>query len=60
MAKYVYPEEFQDFPRSEKKECIKPTHMGPSQMTLKFIIGYGAALKVIKSSKLGNMKILLN
>lgn len=59
MAKYVYPEEFQDLP-SEKKECIKPSHMGPSQMTLKFIVGYGAALKVIKSSKIGNMKILLN
>lgn len=59
MAKYIYPEEFQDFPKSQKKQAICPK-VGPSKMTLNFILGYGAALMVIKSAKIGKMKILLN
>lgn len=59
MAKYFYPEEFQDFPKSQKKHTIYP-QKGPSKLTLNFIIGYGAALTVLKSAKIGSMKILLN
>ena len=59
MANYLYSEEFQDFPKSQKRQAPK-YNIGPSQLTLKFVIGYGAALTVIKSSKIGNMKILLN
>ncbi len=59
MAKYFYPEEFQDIPKSPKKQPISPK-AGPSKLTLNFIIGYGAALTVMKSAKIGNMKILLN
>ena len=59
MAKYFYPDEFQDFPKSQKKHTTRPK-TGPSKMTLNFILGYGAALTVIKSAKIGNMKILLN
>lgn len=59
MAKYLYPEEFQDFPKSQKKHTISPK-AGPSKMTLSFILGYGAALIVIKSAKIGSIKILLN
>ena len=60
MANYVYPEEFQDLPKSEPKEYTRLTGIGPSPLTMKLILGYGAALKVIKSRKIGNMKILLN
>jgi hypothetical protein len=59
MANYFYPEEFQDFPKSKKNKSIAHNLL-PSKMTLKFIFGYGAALKVIKSAKIGNIKILLN
>jgi len=59
MANYFYSEEFQDYPKSKKRKVTKH-NIGPSQLTLKFVIGYGAALSVIKSSKIGNMKILLN
>ncbi len=59
MTNYFYSEEFQDYPKSEKRQAPK-NNIGPSQLTLKFVIGYGAALSVIKSSKIGNMKILLN
>ena len=59
MATYFYPEEFQDIPKSQKKQTKSPK-AGPSKLTLNFILGYGAALTVIKSAKIGNMKILLN
>lgn len=59
MANYFYSEEFQDFPKSEKKPPPK-LKLGPSKMTMKFILGYGAALSVIKSAQIGNIKILLN
>jgi len=59
MANYFYPEEFQDFPKNKKRNA--PTiKLGPSKMTVKFILGYGAALKVIKTNKIGSIKILLN
>ena len=60
MANYFYSEEFQDFPKSQKKQKAPKHDIGPSQLTLKFVIGYGAALSVIKSSKIGKMNILLN
>ena len=59
MANYFYSEEFQDLSKSQKKQALK-LNLGPSKMTIKFILGYGAALKVIKSSKIGAMKILMN
>jgi hypothetical protein len=60
MTNYVYPEEFQDLPKNKNKAFVKPVPVGPSPMTMKFILGYGAALSVIKSNKIGNLKILLN
>lgn len=57
MANYFYSEEFQDLSKSQKTKAL---NLGPSKMTINFILGYGAALKVMKSSKIGNMKILMN
>ena len=59
MAKYFYPEEFQDIPKSQKKKTSHPNE-GPSKMTLNFLFGYGAALSVLNSAKIGKMNILLN
>ena len=60
MTNYFYPEDFQDFPKSQKKQDTKLKVMGPSKMTMKFIMGYGAALSVIKTQSIGDTKILLN
>ena len=60
MTNYFYSEEFQDFPKSKKQQNTKPGQLSPSNLTMKFILGYGAALSVIKSKSLGNMKILMN
>ena len=59
MAKYFYPEELQDFPKSKNTKPAKH-RIGPSELTIKFIMGYGAALTVLKSKKIGNIKILMN
>ena len=59
MANYFYPEERQDFPKHKKTQPAKHSK-GPSELTLKFILGYGAALTVVKSNKIGNIKILMN
>lgn len=59
MANYFYPEEFQDFPDSKKINAGSKA-AGPSKMTLHFIMGYGAALSIMKSKTIGNIKILLN
>ena len=60
MTNYFYSEEFKDLPKSQKKKEIKPAVIGPSKIALQFILGYGAALSIIKTEYLGNMKILLN
>ena len=60
MANYFYPEEFKDFPKSQKQKDAKNASPAPSKLTVKFVLGYGAALSVIQSDILGKMKILLN
>ena len=60
MTNYLYSEEFQDLSKSQKKQDIKPRLIGPSELTMKFILGYGAALSVIKTNTIGSTKILLN
>jgi hypothetical protein len=60
MTNYLYSEEFQDLSKSQKKHDLKPCFTSPSNLTMKFILGYGAALSVIKTSTIGHMKILLN
>lgn len=59
MANYFYPEDFQDYTKSQKKP-IQKLNFGPSKMTIKFILGYGAALYVIRTSRIGDIKILMN
>jgi len=60
MAKYFYSEEFQDFPKSKKQQNTKQSYFSPSGLTMKFILGYGAALSVVKTKSIGNLKFLLN
>lgn len=60
MQNYFYSEEFQDLSKNKKQHGKKPACQGPSEMTMKFILGYGAALSVIKTNCIGNMKILMN
>ena len=60
MTNYFYSEEFQDFTKSQKKQDTKPRFNGPSKLTMKFILGYGSALSVIKTQSIGSTKIMLN
>lgn len=61
MIKYFTPEESKDLPKSQKIESsIKQTGCQPSKLTMSFVFGYSAALKVIKTNSLGSMNILLN
>lgn len=60
MTNYFYSDEFKDFPKSQKQ--LKPKYhiTQPSKLTIQFVLGYGAALSVIKSRSIGSMKILMN
>jgi hypothetical protein len=61
MIKYFTPEESKDLPNNQKiNNHIKQTNCQPSKLTLNFVFGYAAALKVIKTDSLGSMNILLN
>lgn len=60
MRNYLYPEDYQDLSKSQKKHDRKPRRYGPSILTMKFIMGYGAALSVIKTNTIGETRILLN
>ncbi len=61
MIKYFTPEESKDLPKDQKiSSQIKPSKLRPSKLTMNFIFGYAAALKVIKTDSLGSMNILLN
>ncbi len=56
MIKFT-PKQHQDSP---KTRSIENRHRVPSELTIKFIIGYGAALQVQKSQNVGQFDILLN
>jgi hypothetical protein len=60
MTNYFYSEEFQDFPKSKKQQNTKQSQLSPSHFTMSFVLGYSAALSVIKSKSIGNLKILMN
>ena len=61
MIKYFTPEESKEIPQNQKVEkSIKQTGCQPSKLTMKFVLGYAAALKIIKTDSIGNMNILLN
>jgi hypothetical protein len=61
MIKYFTPEESKDIPQNQKlNKSIQQTGCQPSKLTMNFVLGYAAALKVIKTNSLGNMNILLN
>lgn len=61
MIKYFTPEESKDLPKNQKiSSNIKNKMCQPSKLTMNFVFGYAAALKVIKTDSLGSMNILLN
>ncbi len=61
MIKYFTPNESKDITKKQKSNSgIKETGFSPSKLSLSFVFGYSAALKVIKTNTLGNLDILLN
>lgn len=60
MINYPYSKDSKDFIKHQKQPDLKQAIPEPSKMTMKFILGYGAALSVIKSKSIGKMEILLN
>lgn len=56
MIKFT-PKQHQESPKSISTET--PKRM-PSELSIKFIMGYGAALRVRKSNFVGQFDILLN
>mgnify|MGYP006883063561 CR=1 FL=1 len=56
MIKFT-PKQHQD---SLKTKSVETRHRVPSELTIKFIMGYGAALQVKKSKNVGQFDILLN
>jgi hypothetical protein len=61
MIKYFTPEESKDIPHNQTvKNSIEQTGCQPSKLTMNFVMGYAAALKVVKTNSIGNMNILLN
>jgi len=57
-----YFENYQDFPKNKKKsdKAVKILSFGPSKLTMQFILGYGSALKVMKTKNIGNLMLLMN
>lgn len=60
MTNYFYHEDFQEIPKNKKRREQKHEGVWPSKLSLRLILGYGAALSVIESKSLGNVEILLN
>lgn len=61
MIKSFTPEESKDLPNNQKiSSHIKASECHPSKLTMKFVFGYAAALKVIKTKSLGSVNFLLN
>jgi hypothetical protein len=61
MIKYFTPKESKDSPKNQKPAGNNnQSGFGPSKLTMSMILGYSAALKVIKTNTLGNLDILLN
>ena len=60
MINYFYSENSKDFTKHQKQADPKSAITGPSIMTMKFILGYNAALSVLKSKSIGKLKFLLN
>jgi hypothetical protein len=61
MIKSFTPEESKDLPNNQKiSNHIKDSECQPSKLTMKFVYGYAAALKVLKTESLGSVNFLLN
>jgi len=61
MIKSFTPEESKDLPSNQKMSYQnEASNYKPSKLTMKFVFGYAAALKVLKTESLGNVNFLLN
>jgi len=60
MTNYLYSEDSKDFTKHQKQPELKSASPGPSKMSLNFILGYGAALSILKTTKFGKFEFLLN
>lgn len=61
MTDYSTPDESQDFLRSRiTTDNVFQKLPKPSELTMNFILGYSAALTILKTARFGNVKILLN
>lgn len=60
MINHFYSEDSKDFTKHQKQPDLKSADLGPSLMAMKFILGYSAALSVLKSKSLGKLELLLN
>ena len=61
MTNYSTPDESQDFLKSRiSTDNLFQNVPKPSELTMNFIFGYSAALKILKTVNFGNVKILLN
>mgnify|MGYP006935330992 CR=1 FL=1 len=61
MTNFFTPDEFQEI-KNEKTSLlsVKQKQYMPSTYSMKVILGYSAALKVIKTKEIGEFEILIN
>ena len=60
MTNFFTPNEFQDLKKQKAPKQSTLSDMKPSVFTLNVIMGYSAALQVLKSKKFGDLGILNN
>ncbi len=61
MIKHFTPNESKGVQKNQKPNSdVKKAGFSPSKLSLSFVFGYSAALKVMNTNTLGNLNILLN
>ncbi len=61
MQNVITPSEFQELIKNKKFAAyLSKTEFIPSKMTLSFIMGYSAALNILKTKNAGKISLLLN
>lgn len=61
MTNFFTPNEFQDLKKQKTPHKVASVSgLKPSVLTMKVILGYNAALEVLKSKNYGNIGILIN
>jgi hypothetical protein len=61
MQNIITPSEFQELIKNKKiSDYLSKTEHSPAKITLSLIMGYSAALNVIKTKNAGKISLLLN